>query len=432
MLIYKYQSGDKLKAVNTSGKTPVSTKAPINKVNKTGLDWVAYKWENRDRNSNSNFAMDDGTGNYVDSGISPFDAILSAPQQVVKTVSNTLRQLVSKTPSNTTAAEKVAGIITKTRNEANASMNKINKLKADRPKTKELGQNKFLSGEKSEKDLESKLFEAPKESYIDYLKKIGEYDPKIHKEKIIKNLDDNKLDFKEYLKKTDDVTNATPDEILKARDNYWRMQKNKYPDIFTDRQKAIIKHHGPGEDKAIYSGEIADDIESIVREPAIQDKLRGIYGITPKTLNAKGNNIKINTIEDAKSTWGNTKKSIKEYYRPLSPEEYEKKVNEVRELFLNGKPYKGEWSKVKVGKAIVRDNTWMPQKNKKGGLLLYKKGGKLNIITGLSKPEHLKDCGCSLGKDKNGFFIYTHRARSKSRKDLNFTQKEIKFIESTG
>jgi len=41
--------------------------------------------------------------------------------------------------------------------------------------------------------------------------------------------------------------------------------------------------------------------------------------------------------------------------------------------------------------------------------------------------------GCSLGADKDGFFVFTHRARSKSKLSIEkITQKEIKFIESTG
>lgn len=41
--------------------------------------------------------------------------------------------------------------------------------------------------------------------------------------------------------------------------------------------------------------------------------------------------------------------------------------------------------------------------------------------------------GFSIGVDKDGYFIHTHRARSKSRTNPSgFTQKEIKFIDSTG
>jgi uncharacterized protein (AIM24 family) len=41
--------------------------------------------------------------------------------------------------------------------------------------------------------------------------------------------------------------------------------------------------------------------------------------------------------------------------------------------------------------------------------------------------------GFSMGVDKNGYYIHTHRARSKSHDTPNgFTKKEIEFIDSTG
>ena len=41
--------------------------------------------------------------------------------------------------------------------------------------------------------------------------------------------------------------------------------------------------------------------------------------------------------------------------------------------------------------------------------------------------------GFSCGKDKDGYFIYTHRARSKSYSSLDkIPQKDIDFIDSTG
>lgn len=41
--------------------------------------------------------------------------------------------------------------------------------------------------------------------------------------------------------------------------------------------------------------------------------------------------------------------------------------------------------------------------------------------------------GFDMGIDKNGFFIHTHRARSKSHENpSDITAKEIKFIDSTG
>ncbi len=41
--------------------------------------------------------------------------------------------------------------------------------------------------------------------------------------------------------------------------------------------------------------------------------------------------------------------------------------------------------------------------------------------------------GFSCGQDKDGYYIYTHRARSKSYKTLaDIPQKDIDFIDSTG
>ena len=47
--------------------------------------------------------------------------------------------------------------------------------------------------------------------------------------------------------------------------------------------------------------------------------------------------------------------------------------------------------------------------------------------------RYAKSNGCDLGADKNGFFVFTHRARSKSYSDIDkIPEKDIKFIESTG
>ncbi len=57
---------------------------------------------------------------------------------------------------------------------------------------------------------------------------------------------------------------------------------------------------------------------------------------------------------------------------------------------------------------------------------------RLKTPTGMGKISS-KVNGCSIGADKDGFFVYTHRARSKSKADpLKFTAKEIDWIESTG
>jgi hypothetical protein len=60
------------------------------------------------------------------------------------------------------------------------------------------------------------------------------------------------------------------------------------------------------------------------------------------------------------------------------------------------------------------------------------------LILGLRKPPSMgkiskKISGVSFGADKNGFFVYTQRARSKSHPDpLRITKCEIDFVESTG
>lgn len=62
-------------------------------------------------------------------------------------------------------------------------------------------------------------------------------------------------------------------------------------------------------------------------------------------------------------------------------------------------------------------------------------------ITGLQLHPELKNkikeggypSGYDMGIDKNGYFIHTHRARSKSHeKPSDITVKEMKFIDSTG
>jgi hypothetical protein len=59
-------------------------------------------------------------------------------------------------------------------------------------------------------------------------------------------------------------------------------------------------------------------------------------------------------------------------------------------------------------------------------------------VFGLTKPSGMlkissKIKGCSMGADKEGFFVYTHRARSKSfPSPLKISKKSIEFIESTG
>lgn len=66
---------------------------------------------------------------------------------------------------------------------------------------------------------------------------------------------------------------------------------------------------------------------------------------------------------------------------------------------------------------------------------------KNGVITSLNLPNDFKDklskenlpSGFDMGVDKNGYFIHTHRARCKSKKNyMTIPVKNIKFIDSTG
>jgi hypothetical protein len=81
--------------------------------------------------------------------------------------------------------------------------------------------------------------------------------------------------------------------------------------------------------------------------------------------------------------------------------------------------------------------------NKKIAIDLQKEYSRANkgVITELNlHPDLIKKIkekkypdGFSMGIDKNGFFVHTHRARSKSHKTPSgITAKEMKFIDSTG
>jgi len=65
------------------------------------------------------------------------------------------------------------------------------------------------------------------------------------------------------------------------------------------------------------------------------------------------------------------------------------------------------------------------------GLSRYENGKAWGV--GKPKIEGKSFNGVSMGADKNGFFVYTHRARSKSYEDPSkIPDKDINFIESTG
>jgi len=80
---------------------------------------------------------------------------------------------------------------------------------------------------------------------------------------------------------------------------------------------------------------------------------------------------------------------------------------------------------LKMKEEILKYATSSSRYNNGSVFGLIKPSGMSKISTNIS--------GCSLGADKDGFFVYTHRARCKSfPSPLKITKKCIDFIESTG
>ena len=93
----------------------------------------------------------------------------------------------------------------------------------------------------------------------------------------------------------------------------------------------------------------------------------------------------------------------------------------------------------------IEKSRTIPQSLKPRIIKLVKTGSKWNnteynngVVLNLRQPAGMSKIsknirGCSIGADKNGFFVYTHRARSKSHiNPLKISKKTIDFIESTG
>jgi hypothetical protein len=101
--------------------------------------------------------------------------------------------------------------------------------------------------------------------------------------------------------------------------------------------------------------------------------------------------------------------------------ENESKYNKEKEALMKSKSIDAEM-KEKILKYFTAGST-------------YKEGGHVH---GLSKPKELMDKtskteGVSMGADKDGFFVYTHRQRSKSYESPEkISIKDIEFTESTG
>jgi len=113
-------------------------------------------------------------------------------------------------------------------------------------------------------------------------------------------------------------------------------------------------------------------------------------------------------------------------------------MNQQQPNTINESKKKSKYKKAKdsliKSKSINKDMKDLILKYMLGGST-YHEGGHIH---GLSKPQELrkksiKINAVSMGADKNGFYVYTHRARSKSHSTPDkISVKEIEFIESTG
>ncbi len=109
------------------------------------------------------------------------------------------------------------------------------------------------------------------------------------------------------------------------------------------------------------------------------------------------------------------KKLIIEQYLTILEKNYSEQFENVESKIKNSKKLSKEM-KEKILPMII--------KNKFG--TMYNNGKVLNL-------KYSKSNGCSLGADKDGFFVYTHRARSKSYPEIDkIPQSKIDFIKSTG
>lgn len=116
-------------------------------------------------------------------------------------------------------------------------------------------------------------------------------------------------------------------------------------------------------------------------------------------------------------------------------------IQEVIDIILENK---SDFRTPAETKEAIKKSRNLPDEYKDVSIKFLKQYSKYNSdgrISGLSlhpdlikkiKEKGLPD-GFDMGVDKNGFYIHTHRARSKSHeKPDGVTEKEIKFVDSTG
>lgn len=121
-------------------------------------------------------------------------------------------------------------------------------------------------------------------------------------------------------------------------------------------------------------------------------------------------------------------------YNSVETNRYRPRRSFVRESICINETYDITEATTDV-KDKVKNSRKLPKEMKEKIFPLIMKKGihgtqyKNGVVTHLKYSKS----GVGLGADKNGFFVFTHRARSKSYKEIDkIPEKDIKFIESTG
>jgi tRNA nucleotidyltransferase/poly(A) polymerase len=206
----------------------------------------------------------------------------------------------------------------------------------------------------------------------------------------------------------------------------------------------ILAHHmtlNMGGIDPKYKRDLGRDVELTVTDYAMDDKVMAVGVEGYPTNNKKAHiTVAVNRTAGGKPKMSNNLTD----WKPLGfPLKLIGTVSEVKNtnngsMISESVNKKSKYLKAKDSlvrsKSIDKEMKELIAKYMLGGST-YHEGGRVH---GLSKPNVLREKspkadGVSMGADKNGFYVYTHRARSKSHPTPEqITIKEIEFIESTG
>lgn len=203
----------------------------------------------------------------------------------------------------------------------------------------------------------------------------------------------------------------------------------------------IISHHmtikmGALEDGSPEKADMEVDkvIELNVIDYAIDDLVMAVGVEGYNTKNEKSHiTIAVNHADGGKPFYSNKLTDWKSLGFPLilTGKVREEPQNNILNENLNKSKYSKTKTSLLRSKSIGKEMKMKIQKYLGGGST-YHEGGRVHGLV-IPKVKGKRFHGVSLGADKNGFYVYTHRAASKSYElPDKITQKDINYIESTG